>query len=276
MARDDFALQVKQLLAERVGARCSNPNCRQPTSGPQTNPHKALNVGVAAHITGAAKGGPRFDPSLTAEQRQSFKNGIWLCQTCAKLIDNDLVRYSPSLLHDWKRISEEAALLAIERPNSKGRNAVDDLEIIRFFAQCFDRPAFQDHFHQEGSTEAFDQAMEDTLVAINTGCLRSRDGRVLSQLWGKSFLSNPDWRQQMDVIADLLRAIRSRYADAKRTGSIHVNAHDDGTELYCINDRRVADWMDETRTQIIDLLAGVCKAAGITPLVFPRPYPKAW
>ena len=30
----------------------------------------------------------------------------------------------------------------------------------------------QDAFHQEGSMEAFDRAMEDTLTAINTGCLR--------------------------------------------------------------------------------------------------------
>jgi len=46
--------------------------------------------------------------------------------------------------------------------------------------------------------EAFDKAMEDTLPAINTGCLRARDGAILSRSWGKSFLSNTKWRQQMD------------------------------------------------------------------------------
>jgi hypothetical protein len=56
MTRDDFALSVKKVLAQRVGARCSNPNCRQQTSGPQFDPAKALNVGVAAHITAAATG----------------------------------------------------------------------------------------------------------------------------------------------------------------------------------------------------------------------------
>jgi hypothetical protein len=32
--RDEFLDDTKDLLAKRVGMRCSNPNCRQPTSGP--------------------------------------------------------------------------------------------------------------------------------------------------------------------------------------------------------------------------------------------------
>src|SRR5436305_10297812 len=81
MSRDDFALQIKTLLAQRVGVRCSNPNCRQQTSGPQINSDKVLNVGVAAHITAAAEGGPRYDSVLTQAQLQSIENGIWLFQT---------------------------------------------------------------------------------------------------------------------------------------------------------------------------------------------------
>ena len=60
--RDDFKADVKDLLAKRVGMRCSNPNCRRPTSGPQDAPEKALNIGVAAHIAAASKGGPRYAP----------------------------------------------------------------------------------------------------------------------------------------------------------------------------------------------------------------------
>ncbi len=33
--------------------------------------------------------------------------------------------------------------------------------------------------------EAFDKAIEDTITAINTGCLRSRDGTILAQAKGK-------------------------------------------------------------------------------------------
>jgi hypothetical protein len=277
MARDDFKLDVKETLARRVGMRCSNPNCRQPTSGPQQDPAKSVNVGVAAHITAAAKGGSRYDPLLSKEDRRSIENAIWLCQVCAKLIDNDPLLYTSDILRQWKRVSEEAARLAIEaRQSPEAQAKINDVDLIRFFAQCLDRPVFQDAFEQEGSMEAFDKAMEDTLTAINTGCLRARDGAILSRSWGKSFLSNSRWRQQMDVIADLLRAIRSRYEDGKKKGAIHVNAHPDGTEFYCIHHREIADWMDSTRSQILQIFGEVSAEAGVHAPAFPRHRRPRW
>jgi hypothetical protein len=59
--RDEFSKETKEIVAKRVGSRCSNPNCRRPTSGPQTHPRKTVNIGVAAHITAAAPGGARYD-----------------------------------------------------------------------------------------------------------------------------------------------------------------------------------------------------------------------
>jgi hypothetical protein len=114
MNRDDFNLKTKETLAKRVGMLCSNRKCRQLTSGPEVDPEGAINVGVAAHITAASPGGPRYDPNLTSEQRQSIENGIWLCQNCAKLVDNDPRRYTVTVLQQWKSLSEAAALLAIE------------------------------------------------------------------------------------------------------------------------------------------------------------------
>jgi len=112
--RDDFAIPVKDTLAKRVAFRCSNPGCRKPTSGPQEDAAKSVNVGVAAHITAAASDGPRFDPTLTSDARKSAPNGIWLCQSCAKLVDNDESRYPIAILQRWKTISESAALRSLE------------------------------------------------------------------------------------------------------------------------------------------------------------------
>ncbi len=110
---------TKEILAQRVGSRCSNPNCRKLTSGPQENSTKAINIGVAAHITAASPNGPRYDPRLSPEERRSIDNGIWLCQNCAKLIDNDSARYTITLLCEWKVLSERASLLEIESTSSK-------------------------------------------------------------------------------------------------------------------------------------------------------------
>lgn len=112
--RDDFPLSTKNVLAKRVAFRCSNPVCRQPTSGPQLDPTKTINLGVAAHITAASSDGPRYDSSMTSEMRSAITNGIWLCQTCAKQVDNDSARYSVSLLQQWKQSAESFALTGLE------------------------------------------------------------------------------------------------------------------------------------------------------------------
>jgi hypothetical protein len=113
--RDDFAIPVKETLAKRVAQRCSRPECRQVTSGPQEDPEKTINVGVAAHITAASPGGPRYDDLLTPERRQGIENGVWLCQTCAKLIDNDPLRYTCEVLHEWKREAEKTTRSELEQ-----------------------------------------------------------------------------------------------------------------------------------------------------------------
>jgi hypothetical protein len=117
--RDDFDKETKEVLARRVSYLCSNPNCRKPTSGPQTDPAKAINLGVAAHITAASPGGARYDSTLSLEQRKSIDNGIWLCQSCAKLVDNDDQRYTVDLLRRWKAQTEEEALSELENPSGR-------------------------------------------------------------------------------------------------------------------------------------------------------------
>lgn len=112
--RDDFPKAVLDTLAKRVGYRCSNSSCRKLTSSPHTDETKAVNVGVAGHITAASPGSPRYDLSLTPEQRRSADNGIWLCQTCGKLVDNDEVRFPVTLLQEWRHKAEGTARQEIE------------------------------------------------------------------------------------------------------------------------------------------------------------------
>jgi hypothetical protein len=69
---------------------------------------------VAAHITAASPDGPRYDPVLSQDERRSQNNGIWLCQTCAKLVDNDPLRYHAEMLREWKAFAEDRAARAIE------------------------------------------------------------------------------------------------------------------------------------------------------------------
>lgn len=89
MPRDDFTRATIELLAKRVGYVCSNPGCQKPTVGPHSDDDRAVSIGVAAHIAAASTGGPRYDALQTPVERKATSNGIWLCQTCARLIDVD-------------------------------------------------------------------------------------------------------------------------------------------------------------------------------------------
>lgn len=78
-----------------------------------------MNLGKAAHITAAAKGGPRYDPSLTREERRSIQNGIWLCAVHADLVDKDEAAFSVTLLRKWREQAEKLA--ATEAFTSQGK-----------------------------------------------------------------------------------------------------------------------------------------------------------
>ena len=115
MKRDDFTKQTKRKLAQRVAYKCSNPDCRRTTTGPQKDNSGSTNIGVAAHIHAASENGPRYNSKQSTEQRKSIDNGIWLCQNCAKLVDNDEKRYSIVKLQRWKDQAEKSTHLALER-----------------------------------------------------------------------------------------------------------------------------------------------------------------
>ncbi len=102
--RDEFSPRVRDALAKRASYICSNPDCRSITvAASAADPEKFLYVGKASHITAAAPGGPRYDPLLSEEERSGANNGIFLCATCADLIDrNGGADFSKEALRGWK------------------------------------------------------------------------------------------------------------------------------------------------------------------------------
>ncbi len=104
----------------RVAYICSNPDCGASTAGPNSETTKTLLLGVAAHITAASPGGARYNPLLTEAQRRHADNGVWLCQNCGKLVDNDENTFPEKLLRSWKRNAEAAAFLKIGKTSPFG------------------------------------------------------------------------------------------------------------------------------------------------------------
>lgn len=264
--RDGFTQKTKDLLANRVGWRCSNPNCRQATRAAAIDESEIINIGVAAHITAASRGGPRYDENMSPEERKSVFNGIWLCQSCSKLIDSDAIRYSVYKLKQWKEIAEQLAVLDLEE--SHRDYIAEDKRNIKFFIQCFDRPAFQHPIRQEGRMEDFDQAIQDTIIALNTGVLRARDGQILQRANGKALITNPVWREQLDTIGDMLVALRRRLKIAKETGAYSVWG--EGEVSYLFHDKELGEWFDYTREEILKIVSSICTDVGLPEIHFDR------
>lgn len=108
--RDDFNKSTIRTMASRVGYICSYPNCNNSTIGASYEGKEKTSItGVAAHICAAAPGGKRYNPSMSHDERKSIDNGIWLCQTHAKLIDTDESTYTVEVIKGWKKQAEEQA-----------------------------------------------------------------------------------------------------------------------------------------------------------------------
>lgn len=107
--RDDFDKKIIEALAKRASYICSNPDCRCLTlAASDIDEEKYIYNGVAAHITAASKGGPRYDENLTPEERSNISNAIFLCGNCSIAIDkNKGIDYPTNQLLKWKEQHEE-------------------------------------------------------------------------------------------------------------------------------------------------------------------------
>lgn len=124
--RDDFSAKVLMILYKRAGGKCCR--CGAPTFGPDTNPHKSVNIGQGAHIAAAAEGGPRYNSKMTTEERSSATNGMWLCSNCHDIIDRDVREYPITKLKKMKREAEERARREVgvaRDPMARGNGDVD-------------------------------------------------------------------------------------------------------------------------------------------------------
>jgi hypothetical protein len=210
----------------------------------------------------------------------NIENGIPLCPNCH---DESHSQYSPGrttrtyspteLKLHRKRTVEQVKREGKWKPGSADWKK--DKELIAFFAQCLDRPAFRTYFHQELSFANFDQAMEDTLVALNTGYWRMRDGTLIERAKGKSFVVNPQWREKLEQITNLIEDIRQRFHNM--FGLNEMLFHHRGPHRFHNReieelmegfryDRDLGNWMDKQRQEAINIMNSLLEVVGMQPL----------
>lgn len=89
--------------------KCYNPDCQELL----ISKDGSTILGNIVHICAASLNGPRFDSSMSTEERRDYNNLILLCTDCHKIIDNPLNenKYPISLLKKWKKMREAEANL---------------------------------------------------------------------------------------------------------------------------------------------------------------------
>jgi hypothetical protein len=151
----------------------------------------------------------------------------------------------------------------------------DDKNLLLIYAQCLDRPAFRTRFHQELSFSAFDKAMEDTLIAFNTGYWRTRDGTLIERAKGKVYIINPHWRQNIERVVEIIEDVRTRFRETVGFNRMLFDSYRGypaeyeferqmGTHLR--GDRELSDWMDEKRQEAIEIVNSILSEIGHQPL----------
>lgn len=152
----EFLPAVKKHLRTAVGFYCSAPHC-----GKQTNVFNRERLleqydGDAAHIYGANPGSARYADLPSGWKRDGAENGIWLCATCHRQVDQNAVLFPGALLEWWKEWAEEAHESGYRRMNRKTHASADireDLERAKQFVSAL-WPAIEEFRNCYGSVES--------------------------------------------------------------------------------------------------------------------------
>jgi len=206
-----------------------------------------------------------------------ISNAIPLCPNCHDEIHSDYVPGRTTRIYTPDELARHRER-TIERIKRQGRWSPGKAEwkkdkaLILFFAQCLDRPAFRTYFHAELSLIDFDKAMEDTSIALSTGYWRMRDGTLIERGRGKACIVNPQWREKIEDIAEIIEEIRTRFRNALGLNQMinefnlfprrgHPLMPEDLMHGFR-GDRKLGTWMDEQRQKAIDIMNSLLEESG--------------
>jgi hypothetical protein len=128
---------------------------------------------------------------------------------------------------------------------------LSDVEALQLMAAVFDRPAFYTPFQQEASLPAFQQAIEDTIGALNTGIWRMREGDEIRRIPSIHHLRDQGTREVLGKVVRQIDELRRIFVGGLREGRIrHCGCGQPDCPTYMLKDR-IGDELDEARQKIL-------------------------
>lgn len=128
---------------------------------------------------------------------------------------------------------------------------VDDKTVIEEYLQCFDRPMFVTPFYYECNLPDFEQAINDTVEAINTGMYRLRDGTLIKKITPKTEIRDKSLRKKVDELVTDLILLRINYNKLLSTEDIRkCGCEDPNCATYFLSPK-ACQKMDSVRQKIL-------------------------
>ena len=121
--------RIEKNLALRSGNACAYPTCgRELTLDPLHPDDDSKVIGKAAHIAAASPGGPRYDPTMTGQQRSSIDNLMFLCGDHHDAVDSQLSHHTTDFLLAAKHAHEAMVRRSVR--TSLGHIGYPELEAV--------------------------------------------------------------------------------------------------------------------------------------------------
>lgn len=159
---------LKRLFA-LSGNQCAFPKCTAPLIDGSTV------VGKVCHIKASSPGGPRYDPSQTAEERHGYANLVCMCGRHADVIDDDEDSYRVERLQRIKADHEQRHSTGMS--DSVTENGARLLFISQSVASANQSGGITAHtvnIHNYGDTQKRDRDSNGTTVSARDGAARFR------------------------------------------------------------------------------------------------------
>lgn len=140
---------------------------------------------------------------------------------------------------------------------------ISDADALQLMAAIFDRPAFRTPFQLESSLPAFQQAIENTIGALNTGVWRTREGDEIRRIPSVHHLRDQSTRAVLEKVVRQVDELRRIFVTRLREGEIrHCGCGQPDCPTYMLT-HRVADELDEARRRILMTFQSVHASFGV-------------
>jgi hypothetical protein len=141
-------------------------------------------------------------------------------------------------------------------------NLTDD-DALQLMTAVFDRPVFRTPFMGESQLPAFQQAIGDTIEALNTGLWRTRNGEEIRRIPSRHNLRSSSARAVLGKAVEQLDITRAIFKARLADGSVsHCSCTDADCPVFNVTPAAARE-LDDARSEVLRLFGSLVPGFGV-------------